>query len=53
MDFNKLKQIEDDLVTRTENSTTEILEKVYLKLKSRIGEFDFGETTLATLTLRK
>ena len=39
MDFNKLKQIEDDLVTRTENSTTEILEKVYTKLMECVSHY--------------
>ena len=39
MDLNKLKQIQDDLVTRTEDSTTEILEKAYTKLMECVSHY--------------
>ena len=39
MDFNKLKQIQDDLITRTEDSTTEILEKVHTKLMECVSRY--------------
>ena len=39
MDFKKLKQIQDDLITQTENSTTEILERIYTKLMECVSHY--------------
>ena len=39
MDYNKLQQIQDDLITRTEDSTTEILEKIYTKLMECVSNY--------------
>ena len=39
MDLNKLRQIQDDLNIRTNEATTEVLEKVYTKLMECVSHY--------------